>query len=306
MLPKGEDSKVVCWYCEKKGHRASDCRKKQRDHDKGQSKGSKKGDSRGKGNNKEFKGNCCKCGNMGHTSKDCRSKEASAFVASEEGLAETCCVDMASIDLNALEIGVVQLSEGDRKIRIGSDSCAAVTVFPKTVADDYPMLQTPGKAKSCRPSSGKLLPDLAARKLKVKLKDGSLRHVNPRVADTHRALMAVSMMNDMGHDVFFPRSDRGIKAYAYHEGQWLERLNGVVELPVEFVPYSESTSKSSNSGTYSSLSALEEIEVMTFKISKAERPKLTGACSAVSPTQGARLERGWSLSSSAEVLEVTM
>ena len=96
-------------------------------------------------------------------SKDCRSKEASAFAASEEGLAETGCVDMASIDMDTLEIGAVQMPEGDRKIRVGIDSCVAVTVFPTTVADDNPMLQTAGKAKSYRPASGKLLPDLGAR-----------------------------------------------------------------------------------------------------------------------------------------------
>ena len=105
----------------------------------------------------------------------------------------------------------------------GIDSCAAVTVFPKSVADDYPMLDMPGKAKSYRPASGKLLPDLGARKVQVKLRDGSLRYVNPRVANTHRALMAVSEMNDMGHDVFFPRSDRGIKAYTYHESSGTKR-----------------------------------------------------------------------------------
>ena len=74
------------------------------------------------------------------------------------------------------------------------------------------MLQTPGKQKSDRPASGKLLPDLCARKVQVKLIDGSSRYVNPRVVDTHRALMAVSEVNDMRHDVFFTRSDRGIKA----------------------------------------------------------------------------------------------
>ena len=123
---------------------------------------------------------------------------------------------MASEDLIVLEIGAVQLLEKDHRIRIGIDSCAAVTVFPKSVADDYPMLDTPGKAKSYRPASGKLLPDLCAREVQVKLRDGSLRYPNPKVADTHRASMAVSEMNDSGHDVFFPRSDRGIKAYAYH------------------------------------------------------------------------------------------
>ena len=57
------------------------------------------------------------------------------------------------------------------------------------------------------------------------------------VADTHRALMAVLEMNDMGHDVFFPRSDTGIKAYAYPGGSGtkleLEGVNGVSELPVD-------------------------------------------------------------------------
>ena len=49
-------------------------------------------------------------------------------------------------------------------------------------------------------------------------------------------------MKDMGHDVFFLRSDRGIMAYAYHECSVtkleLERLTGVFELPVELVPHS--------------------------------------------------------------------
>ena len=132
-------------------------------------------------------------------------------------------------DLNALEIGAVHLLEKGHRMRIGIDSCAAVTVFPKSVADDYPLLDMPGKANSYRPASGKLLPDLGARRVQVKLRDGSLGYVNPRVADTHRALMAVSEMNDMGPDVFFPRSDRCIKAYAYHESSGtkleLERVN---------------------------------------------------------------------------------
>ena len=48
--------------------------------------------------------------------------------------------------------------------------------------------------------------------------------------------------------------DRGIKAYAYHESSGtkleLERVNGVFELPVELVPYSQSTSKNSTGRAY--------------------------------------------------------
>ena len=75
--------------------------------------------------------------------------------------------------------------------------------------------------------------------------------------------MAVSEMNDMGHDEFFPRSDRGIKAYAYHEGSdtklELERVNETVysNCTVELVPYQQMKLKSSNTGAYSSLSAIK-------------------------------------------------
>ena len=67
----------------------------------------KKKDSKGKNNKKEFKSKCYKCGKIGHTSKDLRSKETSAIEAGDE-LTETGCIEMASIDLNALEIGAVQ------------------------------------------------------------------------------------------------------------------------------------------------------------------------------------------------------
>ena len=69
--------------------------------------------------------------------------------------------------------------------------------------------------------------------------------------------MAVSERSDMGHDVFFSRSDRGIKAYAYHE---------------EIVPYSQSTLKDSISGSCSALSALEQIEDMMVRIAKVHHP----------------------------------
>ena len=127
----------------------------------------------------------------------------------------------------------------DYRNRTGIDSRAAETACPEECCGRLPDAPHAKQVtKSYRLASGKLLPDLGARKVQVKLKDGSLRYVNLRVADTYRALMAVSEMNDMGHDVFFLRSDRNIKAYVDHRGQGhetgtLERVNGVFELPVE-------------------------------------------------------------------------
>ena len=47
--------------------------------------------------------------------------------------------------------------------------------------------------------------------------------------------MAVSEVNDMRHDVFFPRSDRGIKAYEHHEGSGTKLELGRVILEISNV-----------------------------------------------------------------------
>ena len=46
VLEKRKNSEVTCWFCEKKGHRESECRKRQKGGGKGKSKGSKKGDGK--------------------------------------------------------------------------------------------------------------------------------------------------------------------------------------------------------------------------------------------------------------------
>ena len=168
-------------------------------------------------NKKELKINCHKYGKKSHMSKDCRSRETSAFEVGEDGLAETGCIEMESIQF--LMFGRVQLSEKGHRVRIGIDSCAAVIVFPKIVADDYPMLQTASKAKSYGPASGKPSTDLGARKVQVKLKDG--RYVNPIVAYTHRALMAVSEMNDLDTMCSSPERQRH-QGVCVPRGQWHE------------------------------------------------------------------------------------
>ena len=70
---KKQDSEVVCWCCEKKSHRASECRKKHEDNDIGKSKRSMTDDSTREEQQETVQVNCHKCGKIGHMSKDCRS-----------------------------------------------------------------------------------------------------------------------------------------------------------------------------------------------------------------------------------------
>ena len=156
----------------RKGQRASECHKTERWWQRKVEGCKERRWQRCRERQERIRRQVLQCGKSGHMSKDCRSKESNAFeVGEEEPLSENGCFDMASIELNALEIESVQVPEEIRQIRIGIDSCAAVTVFPKRAAEDYSVLRTPGTAQSYRPASGKLLPDPGARKVQVKLRD---------------------------------------------------------------------------------------------------------------------------------------
>ena len=212
----------------------------------------------------------------------------------DEGLAETWCVDMASTDLNALEIGAVQLPEKDHKIRVGIDPCAAMTVFPKTVADDHPMLQTPGKVKSYRPASRKLLPDLGARKCRSSSKTG-LSSVREPESGGH-AQSSDGSVRDERHGTrrVLSKKRQRPQGVCVPRGQWYEA--GARE--------SERILRVARRACSIQSQYCEERHFryvfLTFGAGtyrghdgqgcKCRPPKLTVACSAVSPTEGAWLE----------------
>ena len=110
------------------------------------------------------------------------------FEASKRSLAETRCVDMVNVDLNALEIGKVA------KFRVES-----IRVLQRLC----PLIFVGSLTKSCRSCV-----DLSARKVKGKLRGVSFWNANPRMAETCEVLVAVSE-NDMSHDVIFPCYDEG-------------------------------------------------------------------------------------------------
>ena len=80
-----KDSVVVCWYCEKKGHRAPECPKRQKGAGRENRQVRRKAmatvlEKARNGSKANFLGG----EKSGHMSKDCRSKETSAFEADED------------------------------------------------------------------------------------------------------------------------------------------------------------------------------------------------------------------------------
>ena len=87
--------------------------------------------------------------------------------------------------------------------------------------------------------------------------------MNPRVADTHRALMAVSEMYDMGYDVFFPRERKRNQGVRVPPRQWHERWSSRGRMVYSIwrsslFSYKQINPISSNTGACSSLSSLEQ------------------------------------------------
>ena len=113
----------------------------------------------------------------------------------------------------------------------------------------------------------------SARKVKGKFRGVPFWHANPRMAETCEVFVAVSK-SDMCHDVSFACYYKGTLACAYHEGCGTKvelESNGVFELPVESVPHNaQTTGTSGNAGLNSSLSELDQIQVMMCTIANSE------------------------------------
>ena len=246
-------------------------------------RGAKKGDGKGVGKGKKgFEGHCFKCGKLGHKWKDCRSKETSAFeVDEQEPSSETRCFDMASVDLNALEIRSAHVSEGNRKLRIGINSCAAVTVFPENSSRRLHKAPDTRQSKELQAGVGQ-----ACARSGCKKGAGQIQRWVSSMREPSSGGRAQSLGGCVGDERHGSRRvlslERTTRAVAR---SWSSRANGVFEFPVELVPYERSSSKSSNTGAYSSLSAIEQIGSLMHKICEYRAPKVSGACDAVSLTK---------------------
>ena len=143
---------LVSWYCERKSHRASEVRKKQ-----GPRLGTVEGfEERRKATRKISKAIATSmarqvtCRRIADPRKRVHSKLART--AWQRPDASTWQASIFFVRKSA-----VVRERSQTELVFGIDSCVAVIVFPRMVADDYPMLQTPIKAKSYGQASGNRL-----------------------------------------------------------------------------------------------------------------------------------------------------
>ena len=125
--------------------------------------------------------------------------------------------------------------EKDRIVRIGVDSGAGVSVWPKELCDDYPTKQThasmAGVSYSSAASGTSRILNEGERIVQLNV-CGSKRGARMQVARVRKPLLSVAEMNDAGHDVYFLSGQDG--AYSRHRKTGLVtkffRRNGVFEI----------------------------------------------------------------------------
>ena len=231
----------ACHTCGKKGHLSKDCWHNKTGKGSGGKGGgkatNKKGSGKAAGNNK-FSGDCNWCGKKGHKASECRAKadgkpKTAKQVNAVEGEGDD--KELGGLSLNALELSSVETSE---KIRVGIDSGAALSVWPKDLCNHVKTEPTAASRKGTTymPAGKNCTPikDLGQRNYRLKTTGGAMRQLKVTVADVRKPLLAVSEMTDAGHDVHFLANGR---AYATHAGTGQEtkfvRRNGIYELEIE-------------------------------------------------------------------------
>ena len=129
-----------------------------------------------------------------------------------------------------------------RRVKIGVDSGAELTVWPSDLCQDFAELVPNDASREgvCYWAPGDLeypsIPDEGTRTFKL-LIDDEHRTIAPHIAPIRKPLISVADMNDKGHDVFFPSKGQ---AMAVHQASGkvtrIQRTGGRFEIDAEVVP----------------------------------------------------------------------
>ena len=135
---------------------------------------------------------------------------------------------------------------GQRRVRIGVDSGAGVTVWPSGLCDDYPTIATPESRAGVQympaGAGSKGITDEGKRTYKLKDGDGQDLEMNVHVANVRKPLLSVAEVNDRGLDVLF-RTGAAAVIRNPQTGQEVElkRVNNVFEIEADVLPFGESS-----------------------------------------------------------------
>ena len=258
---KGDAKKanVLCWKCNQRGHYSRECPTSGGGKGGGgKPKGKGKGKGKGKSGGQDLV--CHRCGRPGHKKTECYSKKHkdgrdlnTVKNGKDQQQQQSTQKQQTSLDTvsrttqisSLVSLNAIQVENGEKKVvhsmervvRIGVDSGAGVTVWPVEVCDDWPTVQTDASRKGVEYSTAgagaTALKNEGERTLELMMADGDKRRLRAQVAGVRKPLLAVSEMNDAGHDVHFLRDGR---AFAVHgtTGKITNfiRTNGVFELEV--------------------------------------------------------------------------
>jgi len=155
-------------------------------------------------------------------------------------------VPLNNLQLSSLEvIGEVMSVGADRRVSIGVDSGAGITVWPTHLYSDYPTEQTPesraGVEYAGAGTDSKGIVNRGLRRYRLLSEGGRQLDMKANVCDVRKPLLSVADMNDQGMDVYF-FADRSKGAMAIkqgtNEGIKIKRVNNVFEIDAEVLPWS--------------------------------------------------------------------
>jgi hypothetical protein len=156
-----------------------------------------------------------------------------------------------------------QSTEELRRIIMGIDSGAAVTVIPRNVCSDYPVIPNDESRAGIayRAANGQPVPDLGTRVLSVVTEHGKTRAMRARVCDVQKGLISVSEMVDAGHTVIFSKQKSFCRHDVTGEVTMFHRRNKVFEMELKVPRYrGSSSSVSAVSSQDAIVAALEEMD----------------------------------------------
>ncbi|CAK0897778.1 unnamed protein product, partial [Prorocentrum cordatum] len=209
---------------------------------RGHGGGGKGGAGAGKGDT-HFNGECGYCGIWGRKRAHCRKLQAARGQEGQrrqigqlrrQGSATTSLAStqqLGSLVLCSVERGEIG-SVGDRLVRIGVDSGAGVTVWPKDLCSDCPIKYAPESRSGLEHvpagKGSKGIVDLGERTCDMVSSDGHNLSMKVHVCDVRKPLLSAAEVNDMDLDVhFYADSEKGACAIHPQTGRRvsIERIN---------------------------------------------------------------------------------